>query len=35
MANAGLIASALSELGLMKKSRPEFAGINKKEYPSF
>jgi hypothetical protein len=32
MANAGLIASALSELGLMEKSRPEFAGINKKGY---
>lgn len=30
MANAGLIASALSEMGLMEKSRPEFTGINKK-----
>jgi hypothetical protein len=32
MANAGLIASALLKLGLMEKSRPEFAGINKKGY---
>ena len=30
MANAGLITSALSEIGLMEKSRPEFTGINKK-----
>jgi hypothetical protein len=30
MANAGLIASALSEIGLVEKSRPEFTEINKK-----
>jgi hypothetical protein len=30
--NAGPIAAALSELGLMEKSRPEFAEINKKGY---